>query len=178
MGIAARLREQHCPHHKPQEVAGPRPNKRPTTWMGTHLTIIVVTAAASDRSEESCRHSTASCHRRCTESGCTCGEAVLTESLARSGPFSPARASFRVLYVFAAMEIGSRRILHCNVTEHPTAEWTIQQFPGIPGLRSSIPIRRSRPGQHFFAETRSRVERLRRARAEDASPNSPSKCIL
>jgi putative transposase len=37
-------------------------------------------------------------------------------------------ATFRVLYVFVAMEIGSRRILHTNFTAHPTADWTIQQF--------------------------------------------------
>ena len=42
--------------------------------------------------------------------------------------FVSVTVSFRLLYVFVAMEIGSRRILHCNVTEHPTTEWTIQQF--------------------------------------------------
>jgi putative transposase len=42
--------------------------------------------------------------------------------------FISVTASFRVLYVFVAMDIGSRRILHTNVTAHPTAEWTIQQF--------------------------------------------------
>lgn len=37
-------------------------------------------------------------------------------------------AGFRVLYVFVVMEVGSRRILHCNVAAHPTAAWTLQQF--------------------------------------------------
>lgn len=42
--------------------------------------------------------------------------------------FASVTATFQVLYVFVAMEIGSRRILHCNVTAHPTADWTRQQF--------------------------------------------------
>ena len=35
---------------------------------------------------------------------------------------------FQVLYVFLMMEVGSRRILHYNVTAHPTVAWTLQQF--------------------------------------------------
>ena len=37
-------------------------------------------------------------------------------------------ATFRVCYVFVVLEVGSRRIRHWNVTEHPTAAWTAQQF--------------------------------------------------
>jgi hypothetical protein len=33
-------------------------------------------------------------------------------------------ATFRTLYVFVVIEIGSRKIVHQNVTAHPTAEWT------------------------------------------------------
>jgi transposase InsO family protein len=40
---------------------------------------------------------------------------------------------FRVLYTFVALEIGSRRLVHFNVTEHPTSEWTLQQ------LREALP---------------------------------------
>src|SRR6266568_2715665 len=42
-------------------------------------------------------------------------------------------ASFRLLYVFVLMEHATRRILHVNVTAHPTAPWTLQQ------LREAIP---------------------------------------
>ena len=37
-------------------------------------------------------------------------------------------ARFQVLFVFLVMEVGSRRILHYNVTAHPTADWTLQQY--------------------------------------------------
>ncbi len=42
-------------------------------------------------------------------------------------------ATFRLFYVLMIIEHGSRRFLHCNVTEYPTAEWTLQQ------LREAIP---------------------------------------
>src|SRR5436853_2570669 len=41
---------------------------------------------------------------------------------------------FQVLYVFLALAHDRRRIVHCNVTAHPTAEWTGQQ------LREAFPF--------------------------------------
>ena len=37
-------------------------------------------------------------------------------------------ATFRILYVFVVMEVGSCRRLRIAVTEHPAAEWSIQRF--------------------------------------------------
>ncbi len=47
--------------------------------------------------------------------------------------FTVVTAAFRVLYVFVVVEHATRRILHFNVTAHPTAHWTLQQ------LREAIP---------------------------------------
>ena len=38
--------------------------------------------------------------------------------------FVAVTATFRVFYVFVVLEVGTRRILHWNVTDHPTADWT------------------------------------------------------
>ena len=36
--------------------------------------------------------------------------------------------TFRLLYVFVLIHHGSRRLVHLNVTAHPTAAWTLQQL--------------------------------------------------
>src|SRR5712671_5536399 len=42
-------------------------------------------------------------------------------------------ATFRLLYVFVAIEHRSRRLIHFNVTAHPTAAWTLQQLREVVG---------------------------------------------
>jgi putative transposase len=57
-------------------------------------------------------------------------------------------ATFRRLYVLIVLEIGTRKILHCNLTAHPTAEWTAQQF------REAIP---SDHGYRFLIHDRDSI---------------------
>jgi len=57
-----------------------------------------------------------------------------TECIVACDFMSAVTARFRIVYVFLILELGSRRILHCNVTAHPTSEWTLQQFrEALPG---------------------------------------------
>ncbi|HEY6288014.1 MAG TPA: integrase core domain-containing protein, partial [Nitrospiraceae bacterium] len=42
--------------------------------------------------------------------------------------FNVVTAGFRILHVLVIMDVGTRKIVHFNVTAHPTAEWTLQQF--------------------------------------------------
>ncbi len=48
--------------------------------------------------------------------------------------FTVPTLTFKVLYVFVVLSHDRRRIVHLNVTKHPTAAWTAQQiteaFPG------------------------------------------------
>jgi hypothetical protein len=37
-------------------------------------------------------------------------------------------ATFQLVYVIVIIEVASRRVLHFNVTQHPTADWSLQQL--------------------------------------------------
>src|SRR5262247_3229351 len=48
--------------------------------------------------------------------------------------FSVPTIRFQVLYVFLVLAHERRRVVHFNITAHPTAEWTAQQ------LREALPF--------------------------------------
>jgi putative transposase len=48
--------------------------------------------------------------------------------------FVAVTATFRLLYVFIVVEHCSRRLIHFNVTAHPTAAWTLQQLRETVGM--------------------------------------------
>ena len=50
------------------------------------------------------------------------------EQLVSTDFFVVPTASFRVLFVFVVLAHHRRRVLHFNVTTHPTSEWAVQQI--------------------------------------------------
>jgi hypothetical protein len=47
--------------------------------------------------------------------------------------FVAVTATFRLLYVFVVIEHGRRWLAHVGVTNHPTADWTLQQLREVVG---------------------------------------------
>jgi hypothetical protein len=81
-------------------------------------------------------------------------------------------ATFRILYVFVVMEHATHRILHANVTAHPTAQWTLQQ------LREAIPADHTyrfliHDRNSIFSRQLDRSVRRLRLRVLKTAPQSP-----
>ena len=74
--------------------------------------------------------------------------------------FTVPSATFRVLFVFVVLSHDRRRVLHFNVTEHPTACWTAQQIvEAFPEARAPRYLLRDRD-QIYGEEFRQRVKAM------------------
>jgi transposase InsO family protein len=86
--------------------------------------------------------------------------------------FTVPTARLRILFVFVVLAHHRRRVLHFNVTEHPTAHWTAQQvvdaFPDESAPRYLLRDRDRAYGEHF----RHRVHGMAIAQVVTA-PHSP-----
>jgi len=73
--------------------------------------------------------------------------------------FTVSTVRFRVLFVLIVLGHDRRKIVHFNVTEHPTAEWTAQQlveaFPWEPPPKYLLRDRDAIYGKHFRKRIRS-----------------------
>jgi putative transposase len=76
--------------------------------------------------------------------------------------FTVPTLTFRVLYCLFVIEHGRRRILHFNITEHPTGHWIVQQlreaFPEFCPYRYAILDRDGKFGGGNRAADRQRHE--------------------
>ena len=86
--------------------------------------------------------------------------------------FTVATIRLRVLYVFIVLAHDRRRVIHFNITEHPTAVWAAQQiieaFPEDRAPRFMIRDRDGIYGESFTSRVGAmRIEKIRIA------PRSP-----
>src|SRR2546421_5287058 len=86
--------------------------------------------------------------------------------------FTVPTATFRVLFVLVMLTHKRRRLVHFNVTEHPTAEWTARQLIEGCGQEES-PRHMIRDRDQVYGERFSRQARLLDIREAVIAPRSP-----
>src|SRR5687767_8078145 len=69
-------------------------------------------------------------------------------------------STFRVLYVLVIIEHHSRRLIHCNVTAHPTSQWTRQQLRDAVGCEERYRYLLHDRDAVFSAELDGSIQRL------------------
>jgi hypothetical protein len=86
--------------------------------------------------------------------------------------------STRVFYLFVAMELISRRILHTDVTGYTTAEWSLQQFRECFTYDHQYRYMMHGPRFHLLGQPGRFAEGLWPARDEDPSSSAEGECVL
>jgi len=86
--------------------------------------------------------------------------------------FTVPTATFRVLFVLVVLSHGRRRLVHFNVTEHPTAEWTARQLIEACGLEES-PRHLIRDRDAVYGERFSRQAKMLAIQEVVIAPRSP-----
>src|SRR5881296_1891392 len=81
-------------------------------------------------------------------------------------------ATFRVLFVLVVLTHSRRRLVHFNVTEHPTAEWTARQLIEACGLEEA-PRHLIRDRDQVYGERFSRQAKTLDVREAVIAPRSP-----
>jgi transposase InsO family protein len=86
--------------------------------------------------------------------------------------FTVPTATFRVLFVLVVLSHARRRLVHFNVTEHPTADWTGRQLLEACGLEEA-PRHLIRDRDQVYGERFSRQARTLDIREVVIAPRSP-----
>jgi putative transposase len=87
--------------------------------------------------------------------------------------FTVPTATFRVLFVLVLLSHGRRRLVHFNVTEHPTAEWTARQLLEACGVEEEAPRYLIRDRDQVYGERFSRQAETLDIREAVIAPRSP-----
>ena len=86
--------------------------------------------------------------------------------------FTVPTATFRVLFVLVVLRHDRRRLVHLNVTEHPTADWTGRQLMEACGLEEA-PRHLIRDRDQVYGERFSRQAKTLDIREAVIAPRSP-----